>query len=798
MTFDTHIPEAFVHAPGVVSGLVWPRTRWDGRASDSTASTNQLQSDTQAFISPTILAYVVGTDGNAITTGSISSIGWELIDRDTDEVVQDNRLLTVSTAVQDVLQTGLLDPRWDLPGGFNFIHELPAELFKFAEKKWRYEATLLEISGHPIRVVAELDIKPGGPTFMTLQELIDDGWGTSRVVIPKGTYTDHTTAIVIPDTNPLSVELDGHGVTVEDYGFDNTAFTATTNGQKWHIHGFHLSSITDGVSFARVGFNLKNLGRMLFVQNEMNACDIGIQADLVLGSTFHLNEYQNCYTYGMLLKGQGNICQILQDRHFARSGQTACLKIEGPVDRIHAQSTTFEGSAPVTTIHIDQNASPLMGKVTLENIWCEHEPTGQTIWVESPAQIFTLEINGWRELRASQTTPWLKVTDNASDSANFRVIVRGLSIQSGAGSTAYFDTTISTDTGKPSGTYTSRGIEYFDYEQLSTESSRYDITSPDRWVSGVMPRNLTCTRQPQDSGWQANKVVFREGLEAYTEPAGYPWGTFAPVSTNTIDTNLTTSAGMLHLWNMDEASGTRSDYLSTLNLAVAGGTVGSTTGLNHTAADFSGGELSAGGTIAVGSGSIAFDAANNKAFYWTMQLKPHTPGTGTQYILRLANATSGSGETNCRYWLRIDSTGKLQWAIANDAGSSMQLVEWPTALVANEQIYVHVFGDLRRQMIGMRVYGASHINNTSNGYELSRPSNFDEYGGPTSGLTLYVGGEGDTSDRYDGAMEQLIIGTGALDKGAEHFLLGGNMGSLGAGEASPLSTLGQGIDLTSA
>jgi len=104
----------------------------------------------------TLLAYLEGADGQGVTQAGVASIEYTVYDASTGSAVggHDAVALTVADVIFDALQTFALDPRWRnettglaLPGGANFIHEVPYTAFPAGDRWYEYEASVTETGG---------------------------------------------------------------------------------------------------------------------------------------------------------------------------------------------------------------------------------------------------------------------------------------------------------------------------------------------------------------------------------------------------------------------------------------------------------------------------------------------------------------------------------------------------------------------------------------------------------------------------------------------------------------------------
>ncbi len=95
----------------------------------------------------TVAGLVQGNAGTAITQASLTSIAYAVyrVDSPGIEVTTGTGTLTISAVVFDTPQ--LLDPRYTLSGGFNFLAVIPASCFQVAGAVHRIEVTFTPVTG---------------------------------------------------------------------------------------------------------------------------------------------------------------------------------------------------------------------------------------------------------------------------------------------------------------------------------------------------------------------------------------------------------------------------------------------------------------------------------------------------------------------------------------------------------------------------------------------------------------------------------------------------------------------------
>lgn len=85
----------------------------------------------------TILARIVGWDGNNLTQASLTGITYVIKNLNTDTVVVASTALTVSTVIYDTLQTTAI---WSEDStGFNFKHHIADTVFSDGSTKYSIE-----------------------------------------------------------------------------------------------------------------------------------------------------------------------------------------------------------------------------------------------------------------------------------------------------------------------------------------------------------------------------------------------------------------------------------------------------------------------------------------------------------------------------------------------------------------------------------------------------------------------------------------------------------------------------------
>ncbi len=95
----------------------------------------------------TVAGLVQGNAGTAITQATLTSISYAVyrVDSPGIEVTTGTGTLTISAVVFDTPQ--LLDPRYGLAGGYNFLTTLPASCFQVAGAVHRVEVVFTPVVG---------------------------------------------------------------------------------------------------------------------------------------------------------------------------------------------------------------------------------------------------------------------------------------------------------------------------------------------------------------------------------------------------------------------------------------------------------------------------------------------------------------------------------------------------------------------------------------------------------------------------------------------------------------------------
>lgn len=99
---------------------------------------------------PANMAYVTDTDGTPLTQSDVSSISYQVTERDTGVVVLSATSLTVSAVIFNELQTPAI---WTVDEtGYNFRHDAPGTTVPQGGRWYRFEYTLT-LSGGGTRLI---------------------------------------------------------------------------------------------------------------------------------------------------------------------------------------------------------------------------------------------------------------------------------------------------------------------------------------------------------------------------------------------------------------------------------------------------------------------------------------------------------------------------------------------------------------------------------------------------------------------------------------------------------------------
>ena len=103
----------------------------------------------------TIMGYIQGHDGAAITKSDVSSIAYTVIDVRRPSVTVESGALTVGTVVYDTLQT---DARWTKDStGYNFAWAAPVTIVPEGGKTYQVEIEFTPASGAVYRYMVLLE-----------------------------------------------------------------------------------------------------------------------------------------------------------------------------------------------------------------------------------------------------------------------------------------------------------------------------------------------------------------------------------------------------------------------------------------------------------------------------------------------------------------------------------------------------------------------------------------------------------------------------------------------------------------
>lgn len=112
----------------------------------------------------TLLARIVGNDGELVTQASITSIAYTVWDLTTDESVATSTSLTVATVVFDSLQTDAVwtkdtadEPGPDDRAGYNFKATIPAATITPDGDRFQIDVKFTPASGQPFVLTFQFD-----------------------------------------------------------------------------------------------------------------------------------------------------------------------------------------------------------------------------------------------------------------------------------------------------------------------------------------------------------------------------------------------------------------------------------------------------------------------------------------------------------------------------------------------------------------------------------------------------------------------------------------------------------------
>jgi hypothetical protein len=104
----------------------------------------------------TVLARVIGGDGNAITSADIATVAWTVYDVDAQQQT-DTGSPDVDDCIYDTLQT---DGRWTTDSiGFNLAVDIDDTAFPVGGDCYQVRITLTPVSGDPYSVVAMIQTR---------------------------------------------------------------------------------------------------------------------------------------------------------------------------------------------------------------------------------------------------------------------------------------------------------------------------------------------------------------------------------------------------------------------------------------------------------------------------------------------------------------------------------------------------------------------------------------------------------------------------------------------------------------
>lgn len=108
-----------------------------------------------------VMAYVLAADGTALQAADVASLTYSVMEQDPTDgtwsaVVGHNAqgLTPVSTYIFDTPKNVSDDPRWNLSGGYNFLHNIAYTAFPTGGRMYRYECKVIEIGGAHYFIVA--------------------------------------------------------------------------------------------------------------------------------------------------------------------------------------------------------------------------------------------------------------------------------------------------------------------------------------------------------------------------------------------------------------------------------------------------------------------------------------------------------------------------------------------------------------------------------------------------------------------------------------------------------------------
>lgn len=149
-----------VWQPGCYGGLVYPWTvrptnlgLWDR----PWPIRGYVDEDSDAVI----LAYLLGSDGTALTSADVSQMAYTVTDTRTGIAVSGHSSSELSAG--DVVRTAFTsatEARWNRTHNGNFIHPLPATAWPDAGRVYRYECLIVETGGAEFYLTADLTCRP--------------------------------------------------------------------------------------------------------------------------------------------------------------------------------------------------------------------------------------------------------------------------------------------------------------------------------------------------------------------------------------------------------------------------------------------------------------------------------------------------------------------------------------------------------------------------------------------------------------------------------------------------------------
>lgn len=101
-----------------------------------------------------VMAYVLAADGTPLVAADVASLTYSIYEQDPSDgswsVVSGHSAVSlspVSTYVFDTVRDVDDDPRWNLSGGYNFLHNIAYTAFPDGSRNYRYECKIIETGG---------------------------------------------------------------------------------------------------------------------------------------------------------------------------------------------------------------------------------------------------------------------------------------------------------------------------------------------------------------------------------------------------------------------------------------------------------------------------------------------------------------------------------------------------------------------------------------------------------------------------------------------------------------------------